>query len=327
MVAAPRYPTAAPRLSVTPRGQAARLPLGPGVYRFRDAAGRVLYLGRAVSLRRRVASYGGNLGDRGHLATMVARIARVEAVPCASAHEAAWLERNLLERGKPPWNRSPSGGQESEVWIRLGPSGLTVVRQPRRGDPARYFGPYLGGQKAREAVSGLRRVLPLGHAADQAAGAALDLARARAVSPAVQADLVRTVSPAFQADLARTATAVLDRDPAAVTALRAELIRRRDAAAARLAFEFAGRVQAELEALDWITAEQKVTSPEPCDFNVHGWADGVLVRFEVRGGRLSGWSQRACPAAVIRQDAPGDDGPAWADFACRTAELAALLAS
>jgi excinuclease ABC subunit C len=312
MVAAPSYPAASPRLPATPRGQAARLPLGPGVYRFRDAAGRVLYLGRAVSLRRRVASYWGNLGDRGHLATMVARIARVEAVPCASAHEAAWLERNLLERGKPPWNRSPGGGQESEVWIRLAPSGLTVIRHPRRGDPARYFGPYLGGQKARQAVSGLQRVLPPGHAADQPAGAARELARARAVSPG---------------DLAGAAVAVLDRDPAAVTALRAELIRRRDAAAARLAFEFAGRVQAELEALDWITAEQKVTSPRPCDFNVHGWADGVLVRFEVRGGRLSGWSQRACPAAVARQDVPGDDGPAWADFARRTAELAALLTS
>ena len=91
----------------------ARLPLGPGVYRFRDAAGRALYLGRATSLRRRVASYWGDLGDRAHLAAMVARIARVEAVPCASAHEAAWLERNLLERSKPPWNRSPSGGQEA----------------------------------------------------------------------------------------------------------------------------------------------------------------------------------------------------------------------
>ena len=74
----------------------ARLPLGPGVYRFRDATGRVLYLGRATSLRRRVASYWGDLGDRGHLAAMVARIARVEAVPCSSAHEVAWLERNLL---------------------------------------------------------------------------------------------------------------------------------------------------------------------------------------------------------------------------------------
>jgi excinuclease ABC subunit C len=306
--------------SVAPREQAARLPLGPGVYRFRDAAGRVLYLGRASSLRRRVASYWGDLGDRSHLAAMVARIARVEAVPCASVHETAWLERNLLQRSKPPWNRSPSGGQEAEVWIRLSESaaapGVRVTRRPRMGEEARFFGPYLGGQKARDAVSGLGRVLPLGHATDSPAGTRRELVRARGASPGARADLARTV------------TAVLDRDPDAVAALRAELIRRRDAAAAGLAFEFAGRVQAELEAVDWITAEQKVTQAQPSDFEVYGWADGVLVRFEVCGGRLSGWTQRACAAATARwhlASSSEDRSPAWADFATRAAELAARL--
>ena len=106
---------------------AAALPLAPGVYRFRDQASRSLYIGRAVSLRRRVQSYWRDLGDRAHLAPMVARIARVEAVPCDSAHEAAWLERNLLRRRLPPWNRSP-GGQEAEVWIRR-----ATPRTSRRG--------------------------------------------------------------------------------------------------------------------------------------------------------------------------------------------------
>ena len=311
-----------------------RLPLGPGVYRFRDATGRVLYLGRATSLRRRVASYWGDLGDRGHLAAMVARIARVEAVPCASAHEAAWLERNLLERSKPLWNRSASGGQEAEVWIRLSASadapgvrvtrrpwldeeapGVRVTRRPWLDEEARYFGPYLGGQKARHAVSGLARVLPLGPATHKPTGTARELARVRGAWQPVRADPVLTVA------------AALDRDPAAVAELRAELIRRRDAAAARLAYEFAGQVQAELDALDWITAEQKVTSAQPRDFNVHGWARGMLVRFEVRGGRLSGWSQRGCGAEVGRRRlAATSCGLEWADFARRAAELAALLA-
>jgi hypothetical protein len=136
------------QLLVPPREQAARLPLGPGVYRFRDAA-----------------------------------------------------------------------GQEYEVWIRLSTSadapGVTVTHRPRTSDPARYFGPYLGGRKTRDAVSGLSRVLPLGHATDRAAGTEGELARARGASPGARADLARTV------------TAVLDRDPAAVAALRAELIRRR----------------------------------------------------------------------------------------------------
>jgi excinuclease UvrABC nuclease subunit len=174
----------------TPPVRATALPRGPGVYRFRDRAGRVLYIGRAVSLRRRVLSYWGDLGDRAHLAPMVARIAQVEAVTCDSAHE---------------------------------------------------------------------------------------------------------------------------------------LTARRDAAAAALAFEFAGRLQAELEALDWVTGEQKVTRAQD-DADVCGWADGVLVWFEIRGGRLRGWRQCPCGAAAARRHLAGTP-PGWADFARRNAELAARLRS
>jgi hypothetical protein len=49
----------------------ARLPHPPGVYRFRDGAGAVLYIGRAAELRSRVGSYWSGLRDRGHLAPMV----------------------------------------------------------------------------------------------------------------------------------------------------------------------------------------------------------------------------------------------------------------
>ena len=287
------------------------LPPGPGVYRFRDQAGQVLYIGRAISLRRRVLSYRGDLGDRGHLAPMVARIARVEAVACDSAHEAAWLERNLLQRRLPPWNRSV-GGQEAEVWIRLSVQprhpGLTVVRRPAPGD----FGPYLGGQKARDAVSALGRVLPLAHAADGRPGAERDLARLRGASPGDRAELARAIA------------AVLGRDRDAVAALRAELSARRAAASAALAFEFAGKLQAELDALDWITGEQKVTRAQG-DADVYGWADGVLVCFEIRGGRMSGWRQRPCAAAARRY--LDQSPPAWAQFARRNAELAARLRS
>src|SRR2546430_12203947 len=89
----------------TPPVRAAALPQAPGVYRFRDRAGRVLYIGRAVSLRRRVLSYWGDLGDRAHLAPMVALIGRVEAGTRDSPHEAPRLGRNLLEPPPPPWNR------------------------------------------------------------------------------------------------------------------------------------------------------------------------------------------------------------------------------
>lgn len=309
---------ASPATRLTPRDQAARLPLAPGVYRFRDQAGRVLYLGRATSLRRRVTSYWGDLRDRAHLSRMVARIARIEAVACDSAHEAAWLERNLLLTRLPPWNRAPTGGQEVEVWIRLNASartpGVEVVHEPATGKTAvdRHFGPYLGGRQVRQAVSGLCRVFPLTYASQDATGTHADMARALGVSEADRAILSETVA------------AVLDRDLVAVGWLRSRLAERRDAAARAEAFEFAAKLQQEIQALDWITGEQKVTRSSSEDFDVYGWSEGTLVRFTCRDGRLTEWSTRTCGAASAARylsKTPQE----WADFARRNAELAARL--
>jgi excinuclease ABC subunit C len=287
------------------------LPDGPGVYRFRDDAGKVLYIGRARNLRRRVRSYWVNLGDRPHLARMVRRIARVEGVWCDSEHEAAWLERNLLEHSKPRWNRS-EGGAEVVGYIRLGSGARPGLRfEHTVSGTARHFGPYLGGVRIRQAISGLHRVLPLQYTVE-GDGSAEEFGR------------LFGIGPGDREALARTAIAVLERDPAAVGALRAELGRRRDRAAGELRYEFAAKVQGEIEALDWIVAEQKVAWLEPQDADVHGWADGVLVRFELRGGRMCRWTQRAVSenAARARVEATPE---LWREFARRNAELAARL--
>jgi excinuclease ABC subunit C len=177
----------------------------------------------------------------------------------------------------------------------------------------RYFGPYLGGLKVRLALSALHRVLPLAYAADGLSGSARDMARVRGVDPADRDALIQTV------------VAVLDRNPAAVTSLRGELARRRDSAAHALAFELAARLQAESEAVDWVVCEQKAALFEPHDFDVHGWADGMLVRFEVRGGRLCTWSQRTCGRAAALPNLAATPAE-WTQFAQRNAELAARLA-
>ncbi|MEU8227439.1 GIY-YIG nuclease family protein [Kribbella sp. NPDC048915] len=287
------------------------LPSAPGVYRFRDETGKVLYIGRARNLRRRVASYWSNLGDRPHLRRMVARIARVEGVWCDSDHEAAWLERNLLEHSRPRWNRI-EGGAEVVGYIRLDDGSKPGLRfEHTVSGTAPHFGPYLGGLRIRQAISGLHRVLPLQYtvAGD---GSAEEFGR------------LFGIGPGDRAALTRTAIAVLQRDPAAVEALCDELVRRRDRAAGEQRYEFAAKVQGEIEALDWICAEQKVTSLEPCDADVYGWADGVLVRFEIRGGRMCTWTQRAVGEAAGRRRVAETPEP-WRDFAQRNAELAAQL--
>jgi excinuclease ABC subunit C len=297
------------------RDHVACLPNSPGVYRFRDADDRVLYIGRATWLRGRVGSYWSDLRERDHLAPMVARIARIEAVITDSVHEAAWLERNLLEAALPPWNRTP-GGQETVVYIRMdhrpAAPGLTVEHLVLPRNDARYFGPYLGGLRTRQAASALGRIFPLAATGTRLRGAQLDIAR------------VRGGSAADRRVLARRIIAVLERQPAAVAAARAALEQLRDQAARALAFELAGRLQSEIQALDWVTSAQRVTTMGASDFDAGGWSDGMLVCFGIRGGRLAKWSQRRCSKADAAPQLAATPAP-WAGFAQRTAELAAAL--
>ena len=289
------------------------LPTAPGVYRFRDVGGRVLYVGRATDLRRRVSSYWGDLRDRRHLRRMITRVAGIEALVCDSAHEAAWAERNLLERSLPPWNRMV-GGSEVPVVIRLDPSPeaprLDVVSEDRPVPGVRTFGPYLGCRRAKLAVSGLSRVHPLAHAGATRSAGARELARLRGAQD----------TPVPQ--LAAALTSVLDREPAAVAAALAALADRRDAAARAQAYEAAARLQEEIEALEWVIAPQRVTAPGAgADTDVTGWTGDVLVRLRIRGGRLRHWEQESCT-----HRSPGTRAPSgWTPFLRRNAELAARL--
>jgi excinuclease ABC subunit C len=161
-------------------------------------------------------------------------------------------------------------------------------------------------------------VLSLAYAGDRLTGSDADMARARGVEPGRRAELVRT------------AIALLERDPAVLDAVRDELARRRNETAAALLFEQAARIQAELEAVEWVTAPQRVTAPTPDRADVHGFAgslaSGLLVSFEIRDGRLRAWSQRTSTSEAA-QPLLASTPPAWTAFAQRCADLAAVLQS
>ncbi|WP_409331401.1 hypothetical protein [Trujillonella humicola] len=289
------------------------LPTAPGVYRFRDGTGRALYVGRATDLRRRVGSYWGDLRDRRHLRRMMPRVAAIEALVCDSVHEAAWAERTLLERSLPPWNRVV-GGAEVPVVIRLDPSPeaprLDVVDEHRAAPDVRTFGPYLGARRAQLAVSGLSRVHPLRHAGPHPSAGARELAR------------LRGADAASVPQLAAALTAVLDREPAAVTAALAALAERRDAAARVQAYEAAARLREEMDAVRWVVAPQRITAPgTAADADVSAWTGDVLVRLRFRGGRLCDWSQETCARTASGTRAPRG----WTPFLRRNVELAARL--
>src|SRR5256885_11464336 len=180
----------------------ALLPHQPGVYLLRDQAGRVIYVGRSRDLAGRVRSYWIDLKDRPHLARMVTRVRWVEPVLCASEHEAAFLESDLLERHPSRYNRTL--GMESCVWLRLDANPvaptLDVVHDACAEDGAAWFGPYLGWEPVRQAAAGLLRLYPLPYSGTSLRRSDRELARNLGVSDAGTAELAGRIARVLRRD-------------------------------------------------------------------------------------------------------------------------------
>jgi excinuclease ABC subunit C len=296
----------------TARGTCDLLPTSPGVYRFRDHRGVSMYIGRATNLRARTASYWGSLKGRARLRRMVPQIAAVEALTCGSVHEATWLERNLLERGLPRWNRA-RGGHEVPVWLVLdrGPRTPALRLAHAAAPGALNLGPYLGADRARLVRSGVSRVWPLAATGDGLTSSERDIAASRGVRPDDRDWFADSILDALAA-----------RDPA-VGAWRTGLMQARDRAVDGLAFELARQITDELDVIEWATCTQRVTTTDPVDADVHGWHEGVLVSLEIRAGRMERWHQRLVERAP---DAKLEATPQqWREFAGENARLAARL--
>ncbi|MDE2573033.1 MAG: GIY-YIG nuclease family protein, partial [bacterium] len=141
----------------------AQLPDAPGVYLMEDATGRILYIGKAVSLRSRVRSYFQESSSH-HIRTqaMVERVAHARWIVVHNEIEALILEANLIKRHQPPYNvrlrddkRYPYLKLTDEPFPRL------VFTRQLKGDGARYFGPYTNAHGLRELIDLVRVVFPL----------------------------------------------------------------------------------------------------------------------------------------------------------------------
>ncbi len=128
-----------------------RLPDQPGIYVFRDASGRALYVGKAKSLRKRVAAY--RRVEDPRLATMVAEAVDVETVVTPSEAEALLLENNWIKRQRPRYNVLLRD-DKTYPYVKLTADPYPRLAFTRRigRDGAEYFGPFLPGGLARRAI-------------------------------------------------------------------------------------------------------------------------------------------------------------------------------
>src|SRR6476659_5914621 len=137
------------------------LPAKPGVYIFRGEDGRVLYIGKAKSLRPRVRSYFQATPDtRAQIAQLPGRVADIEVIVTQTEAEALHVEQNLVKRHRPPFNirlRDDKSFPYIAVTIEDEyPRVMFTRERHRRG--VLYFGPYANAKKVRETLDVLNRV-------------------------------------------------------------------------------------------------------------------------------------------------------------------------
>ncbi len=144
--------------------QIKNLPREPGVYIFKDARGRVIYVGKAKQLRNRVSSYLREGGDGRHqIRFLLERAEGLEYMVTGTEQEALILENNLIKKHRPRYNIFLRD-DKTYVNVRLNVDHrfprLTVVRRPRK-DKAKYFGPYASAGSVRATLRMLGKIFPL----------------------------------------------------------------------------------------------------------------------------------------------------------------------
>jgi len=268
------------------------LPTGPGVYVFHGADSKVLYVGKASSLRGRVRSYfaAGRTDPRAFIDRLESEIEDIETFVAASEKAAALLESELIKRHRPRYNVKLRDDKDylslrldpREAWPRL-----RVVRRPR-ADGARYFGPYPSASGARKALKLINRYFQLRTCTDRELKS-----RTR---PCLQYQIGRCPGPCAlpvsEAEYAAHVRGVELLLSGRHDELSRELEARMKKASATLAYEQAAQLRDQLRAVKQLREEQHVSSVRDLDQDVLGLfrqADQAqVVVLRVREGRLSG---------------------------------------
>src|SRR6195952_1081364 len=144
------------------------LPDAPGVYRMLNAKGEVLYVGKASSLKKRVASYAKGTGHSYRIAHMISETAEMIFVSTASATEALLLEANLIKRLKPRYNVSYRDDKSFPNILLRGdhPFPQLLKHRGAKSTKGRYFGPFASAKAVVNTLNTLQRAFLLRSCSD-----------------------------------------------------------------------------------------------------------------------------------------------------------------
>lgn len=276
------------------RPKTSEIPTEPGVYRFLDATGRVLYVGKAKNLRARLSNYFGPLKSL-HERTqrMLLSASDVKWTIVASEYEALQLEFTWIKEFEPPFNvrfRDDKSYPYLAISIKDEAPRAFVTRN-RELPGVRYFGPYTQSWAIRDTLDSLLRVYPV-----------------RSCSSGVYQRAKRTGRPCLLAEIGKCTAPCVDRiskpDHKALAKRLGDFIgsgdqghvarlrKRMQTASDEQNFELAARLRDDIAALESVLEKSTVVLDQKVDADLIGLARDELSAavsiFIVRGGRIRG---------------------------------------
>ncbi|MEK6661855.1 MAG: excinuclease ABC subunit UvrC [candidate division NC10 bacterium] len=266
------------------------LPDAPGVYLFRDKRGHVLYIGKALSLKKRVSSYfadspGGP--ERFQIGPMVDQIADLEFILTENELEALILESNLIKNHRPRYNIVLKDDKHYP-FLRLDPNDpfpwVQVVRRIK-DDGALYYGPYVPSTAMWDVLALVNKTIPLRKCRSiEGRKLCLEYHLGRCLGPCEG-----LIDQKGYGELVDQARLLLDGKDQELTK---RLNQRMHQAAESLEFEQAAKYRDQIASLRQVFERQKVISPRGEDLDVFGLAhegrEAQVQLFLIRRGRLIG---------------------------------------
>ena len=267
------------------------LPERPGVYIFKDAKGRVIYVGKAARLRDRVRSYFGSPRSlEPKVRNLVSQIADLEYIVTGTAAEALVLEASLVKRYQPHFNVRLKDDKHypylkidlSDPWPRV------EIARRVLPDGARYFGPYASAGSVRKTLDLVKKLFPWRSCTKVITGndprPCLEYYIHRCLGPCAglcsREEYERVIQQTIKFLEGRTDEVVQD------------LWRQMDEAAEALEFERAARLRDQIRAIQRMGERQAVDLGRYVDADVFGLAregaDACVQVFFVRGGNVIG---------------------------------------
>ncbi|RKT37151.1 excinuclease ABC subunit C [Microbacterium sp. AG1240] len=283
------------RMSHLPyRPNPGEIPTNPGVYRFRDAAGRVLYVGKAKNLRARLSNYFAPLRSL-HERTrrMVTTAASVEWTVVASDVDSLQLEYMWIKEFDPPFNvRYRDDKSYPFMAITLADEApRVIVTRNRRIPGAKYFGPYPKVWAVHETIDLMIKVFPIRTCSDSSYKKAMQSGR-----PCFPGQIGRCGGPCSHKVTIEEHRAIVD-DFVAFMAGGDERFARdlnakmREAAAA-MDYESAAVYRDRLQAIEAVLKKSELVLTDDVDVDLFGIAEDELAatvqHFVIRGGRIRG---------------------------------------